>query len=633
MNDLIINSEGTVNLDKDIAPLNLSIISGTLNLGNYTANRHETGGRLAVLNNAHLKISGTNTLPANYSVHVVSNESTIEYAGAIQEIKPLNSGQSYGNLLLSGWGQKTMPENIFVAHNLDLAAGAGLRVSTGKTLYVGNRIDNAGNAANFIIENNGTLLQGESTTINTNEGGITAIKNSNPLYRLDYTLWSSPVSGQTLGDFSPETVAGRFYEYKYDFDATANANVEQYFTVAPSTVFAPATGYLIRMPNANSNVQGYNTGTEAYSFEGTFEGVPHDGTITIPTSTGSNYTAVGNPYPSPISVEDFFTVNNGVMNASSGIYFWRKRNNTAGSSYATLTLAAYTSNAGLSASAGGGAEQSSYYSGDVSTWLISQGQGFFVKNIPNLAGTITFTNAMRRPSAGINQAFFRTATSINSRLWLNLTHAQGGFSQAAIAYIDNATTGLDYGYDGQQLREGASVSLYSVAANTNLAVQARPAFTADDTVRLGFAVTAAGQYTVNLDHVDGIFAQGQNIYLKDNFLNVVTNIETAYTFASEAGTFNNRFEIVYAPQTLNNNLHQFNNEDVILFKEGNTINIDTAKDIITSVTVFDVHGRKLYSKTNVGATRVMVNGLPVQQQMLIVEINTLSGKVTKKIVF
>jgi len=84
--------------------------------------------------------------------------------------------------------------------------------------------------------------------------------------------------------------------------------------------------------------------------------------------------------------------------------------------------------------------------------------------------------------------------------------------------MDGATLDLDYGYDGRLLNNEGSARLYSKAAESNLAIQARPAFTATDVVPMGFAVTAAGQYTINLDHVDGVFSTGQVVYLKDNLL-------------------------------------------------------------------------------------------------------------------
>jgi len=310
--------------------------------------------------------------------------------------------------------QPQISGSIFFARNLILNTDAQLTILTGTTLDVEDKITVLGNG-DLTIQNNAALMQGATATQNTNVGSVTAIKNSNTIYHLDYTLWSSPTSGtQTLHDFSSETLATRYYEY-----GIVGAQ-EYYYTVPGSTTFEPAKGYLIRMPD-NDATDGYFAGTTPMPYIGNFTGTPNNGTITIPASVAANrFTAVGNPYPSPISVEAFFAANEDVLNSSSGIYFWRKKNNAAASSYATLTLAAYTSNAGFAANpvAGGGAEQAVFFpAGNEASWLISQGQGFFIKTAPAVtSGTITFTNAMRRP-APVNgtQPFFRTGATTTSR--------------------------------------------------------------------------------------------------------------------------------------------------------------------------------------------------------------------------
>ena len=527
----------------------------------------------------------------------------------------------------------TMPQGTTYCKTVEVQNGASLIVTTGNTLHVEDKVTVLGNGS-FTIENNAALIQGATVTQNTNVGNITAIKNSNTIYHLDYTLWSSPTSGtQTLHDFSSETLPTRYYEYGIA------GGQEHYIAIPGATTFTPAKGYLIRMPD-NDATPGYFAGTTPMAFTGNFTGTPNNGTVTIPASVDANmFTAVGNPYPSPISVEAFFAANEDVLNGSSGIYFWRKKNSAAASSYATLTLAAYTSNAGFSANpiAGGGAEQAVFFpAGNEASWLISQGQGFFVKTAPNPTGTtITFTNAMRRaaPASG-EQAFFRTGATTTSRYWLNLTDGLQGFSQTAVAYMANGTLGLDYGYDGRQFSDGGNATLYSLAESTRLAIQARPEFAPSDVVPMGFKVTNAGQFTISLDHMDGLFEQGQDIYLKDNLLGLYHDLgESNYTFTSEAGTINDRFEVVYTTQALGSKTPQLDPNSIIVYKQGNTININSGTAAMTGVTIYDVRGRILYSNKKINATQTAINSLQVAQEVLIVEISTVRGKVSKRIVF
>ncbi|MXN92458.1 T9SS sorting signal type C domain-containing protein [Flavobacterium sp. Sd200] len=528
----------------------------------------------------------------------------------------------------------------FSSSNLTVAPTGSVNVATGTTITVANGITNNSTLLEegFKVQNNGAVVQTNATA---NSGSFKVIKNSNPLFRLDYTMWSSPVSGQTLGSFSPQTTTGRFYEYKYDYDATLGTNVEQYFIVDPATSFTTAKGYLIRMPNSDSTPN-YNSGGATLSYEGKFTGELNNGTKTVTASVqGNRYTAVGNPYASPISVVDFFAANTNVIDATSGIYFWRKKNSSTTSSYATLTLAAYTANGASSGFTpnpvtGGGSEQGVYFQGSETNWLISQGQGFIVKTKAAPTETdIKFTNSMRRsaPTNG-NQAFLRTSAHAQpSRLWLNLSN-NNSFSQAAVAYLENGTIGIDYGYDGRQLTDNNNVVLYTLSDNINLAVQARPLFTDTDVVPVGFTVAVAGEYKLALDHSEGVFDNGQTVYIKDNTTGLTHNLTDAdYTFTAEAGTFNGRFQIVYTTQALGNQDPVLNPASVIVYKSENVLNINSATAQINAVAVYDVHGRKLYSSTNINKNDVAILGLQVSNQVIIIEISTEKGTVNKKIVY
>ena len=242
---------------------------------------------------------------------------------------------------------------------------------------------------------------------------------------------------------------------------------------------------------------------------------------------------------------------------------------------------------------------------------------------------------MRRsaPATG-DQAFFRTAQSSTSRLWLNLTSATEDFTQMAIAYVDGATTGLDYGYDGKMFGDSNTISLYTIAEDTKLAIQARPVFNASDIVPVGYKSAAAGQFTIELDHTDGVFTQGQNIYLKDNVLNTYHDLsEGNYSFATEAGTFDDRFEVVYTTEALGTTTPQLNAYSVIIYKKDNMLSVNAGTAVINSVTVFDIRGRKLASVTGVNATTTVVAGLEVANEILIIEVNTAQGRISKKIVY
>jgi len=67
-------------------------------------------------------------------------------------------------------------------------------------------------------------------------------------------------------------------------------------------------------------------------------------------------------------------------------------------------------------------------------------------------------------------------------------------------------------------------------------------------VKLGLKVVEAGNFEINIEQVDGLFAQ-QDVYIKDTYTNAIHNLkEGSYYFISQVGTFNDRFEVVYKNQ-------------------------------------------------------------------------------------
>jgi len=78
---------------------------------------------------------------------------------------------------------------------------------------------------------------------------------------------------------------------------------------------------------------------------------------------------------------------------------------------------------------------------------------------------------------------------------------------------------------------------------------------------------------------------------------------------------------------------ELQHNNVIVYKEGAVINITSGSTLIKGVTIYDTRGRKLYSQADINTTEVALTGLQIQQQVVIVEVTTIKGKVSKRIVF
>lgn len=460
--------------------------------------------------------------------------------------------------------------------------------------------------ATFTLSNNANLIQVDNA-INT--GAITVNRDSNPLKLFDYTLWSSPVSGeQTLVDFSPLTSQDPSRFYRYDTNYNTGGVNGAYSAISPpiGVKFDQGVGYLIRMPNTADEV----TPTV---YAGQFIGNPNNGRISRFlewTSPDLSYNLAGNPYPSVIDADKFITANTAKI--ESTLYFWRKTNGI-GTAYATYTKGV-----------GGTATDSS----ETPNGKIQVGQGFIVQaksrgDIPDF-----FTNEMRDVAPTSTQFFKTKQVTQKDRVWLNLTNTTGVFSQTLVAYLADATSGLDT-YDGKYIND-SPVALTSNINNAEYTIQGRPAFDASDVVALNFKTNQAGDYTIAIDHADGLFATGQEVYLVDSTNGSETNLKTSgYTFTAAAGVDNTRFSLRYQ-KTLKVDAPAFNDKSVTVYKNNGMLYVNSTVMAIANIKVFDIQGKLIAERNNVKANTATINNLKATHQVLIVQITSEDKKIVNK---
>jgi hypothetical protein len=512
------------------------------------------------------------------------------------------------------------------AQSLTVQNGVEFIIPSGANLTLTNAL-NVSSDADFIIRNNGNLLQVNNVA---NTGEIAVHRDSSPLFRQDYTMWSSPVAGQNLLNFSPGTLPNRFYIYDTANNAIANSTSG---LVNPANDFEAGKGYLIRMPNEGSAE--YNNIRETRVFDGTFIGEPHNGNVPVILSgAGSGFNLIGNPYPSPIRIADFFTANNGdPLTAADDkiegtIWIWRKKNDpTNNSSYITMNRAGiYTNN-------------NQPNTGTDPMGIIRTGQGFIVRTTALGAASTTpvqFTNAMR--STNTSNTFFRNDNDNlpeSHGMWLNLTSETGTFSQMYTGYIAGATSGFDNGIDSRFINDSQTV-LSSLVGEVECIIQGRALpFSTENTEALQLRASAAGTYTITLDHVSGLFAGDQDIYLKDNLVDAVHDLkEGPYTFATDAGTFADRFQVIYSNEVLGTDNPVANANTVVVYKQSENLHINTGKEVMAGVKIFDIRGRLVYEQKDINASETVMSNLKVENQMLIVQVTTNNNVVvTKKVLY
>lgn len=499
---------------------------------------------------------------------------------------------------------------MFEVKSITLNEGYSYTITSGNSLIVYDNIINNSNAGSFVVQNNANLFQ-LNDAASPNIGEITVIRNSSEIFRLDYTMWSSPVIGtQTLKQFSPQTVDSRFYEY--------NSSDDIYSPIDPLTsTFEPGNGYFIRSPNNHVANNGTN---DPQRWTGTFIGIPTNGEVNVALETsGQGFNLVGNPYPTVISADVLLQQN--AANIDGTIYFWRRLNDISGSGPLGSFYATYTEFGGVGSS-----------TSEDPNGFIQVGQGFLVKALNT---ELVFNSEMKVPDEFENQ-FFRYSTQNQMdkhRLWLNLTNENGLYSKLLLGYAAEASNGLDR-LDGKYIND-SPVALTSLLNNEEFTIQAKALpFSMDDFFPLGLKIVSAGEYSIAIENMDGFFAEGQLVYLEDTFTATIHNLsESAYVFSSEAGAFNNRFILRFTDEVMSVE-QPFNTNAISIFVQDNQIKINAGDQEIKALKVVDIQGRNLFFENEINATEFSINSLNKNNQILFFQIQDYNNNVIiKKLIY
>ena len=500
-----------------------------------------------------------------------------------------------------------------------------LTIGAGSSITIQNDIINNGS---IIVESDGNLIQinDEGKYIIdvplTTPSPLFTVKREANIKRLDYVYWSSPVTGQNLKTFSPRTVASRFLTYnEWDDKFTAVPNIA-------TTDFSVAIGYAIRADN-NYPVWTGTAPTSAYrDFVGVFAGIPNTGIITFPLKyqsgtiipgSGNGHNLVGNPYPSNIRLngtKGLFTQNTSVIAETA--YFWTNVNPNVpegGATYSGDNYAIFNDSGGKAAA----------NSLQIPSEIVKVGQGFIVK-ATGKNQNLVFNNAMR--NTGASEFFDRKIDQPKDRFWLRLTTPNQNFTTLLIAYVPNATNGFEYSYDAPLIGM-SSDALFSILDDYQLGIQGKQyPLNPTDVVSLGTNSYVSGDHVISLQEKEGIFANGQNIYLKDKQTNKVTNLSAgAYTFTANAGLTKGRFEIIYENDIVLGT-GTTNKDELIVYRDGTDFVVKAATKKISDIEVYDTSGR-LMVKLKPNQTEVRIAGQALINTVYVLKINQ-NGKITTR---
>jgi hypothetical protein len=535
----------------------------------------------------------------------------------------------------------TSVSGSFEACSVTVNNGFTLDIKSGTYVSIINDLT-VNSGGNLLVQNNGSLIMVNDSGVVTNNGNTQVYRTASGIRGYDYVYWSSPVFGQSIDNIYSSPSPG--YKYRWNPLATnINSPTSSGNWQTASGAMLPATGYIVRGSSsfgmAATNITSVftgkvNSGIVSPSItRGSYEGMNYPGanSVTV-TKFDDNWNLVGNPYPSSIKALDFLTYN---TNIQGFVNLWThgtapvsNTNPFYDSFIYNYTATDYITYNGTATTSG-----PSGFNG-----YIASGQGFFVSMNDGITGTetVTFKNSMRSKTYN-NSQFYRTMqseTTDKNRIWLDLIDSNNVPVRTVVGYVAEATTGLDRMYDAFK-NIANEKNIYSLSEDETLIIQGRPTpFDQNDQVPIGVTILSAGDYKIAIAAVDGLFEQGQPIFLEDKLLNIIHDLRVApYSFSTTAGKFNDRFVLRYTNTALVN--PDFGNIENSVIVAGNQaeLTIKSSIENIQEVTIYDVLGRQLFFAKEINNTNFVTSNISMSQQTLIVKIKMENGmSISRKII-
>ena len=352
----------------------------------------------------------------------------------------------------------------------------------------------------------------------------------------------------------------------------------------------------------------------------TFSGAVTTGSLNVPiVKTGTEYAKwnlVGNPYTSYIKLEDFLLANLNELDPNTVAVYGYDADATNNGSLWTIWNMAYSDNNPGS--------------------LIAPGQGFFVSSKDG-GSNVSFTPSMR--TIGSTDDFIAGRNSDNniSHFEIKMT-STNKISGTDIYFKENATLGLDIGYDAEVFEEEPSTySIFSELTegnqDLNMAIQSIGFDDVNGTtvIPLGVNLSQGLQVVISMDTSE----LNYDVYLEDTLTNSTILLNTSdYSFTADTDLIGTgRFYLRFETDTLSvvesglSNVQVFNNSDTKQIIVKGQLTEDT------SFILYDIQGREIIRKNlNTDNAINIIDASNYSKGVYLVQLTNTTGTISKKLI-
>ncbi|SDG39584.1 T9SS type A sorting domain-containing protein [Psychroflexus sediminis] len=620
----------------------INLGSGTLTIGGgYTNPRFQNSisgsGNLIKSGTGSLSLYGSQDYTGNTTVNEgvlssgsqMATSSIIINSGGRFNANANNTLQSTTTVEINSGGELRFSADQIIDN---LTVSGTLIIDSGVTLTINDVITNNGT-----IENNGNITF-KSTAANTaqygsSSGTITGTGNitierymtNNRAFRLISSAtggqsianaWQenthiTGTGGSTNGFDETETNNPSLFTFDNSLVDQSNRAGWQEVTSTTSEVISAGTPYRLYIRGDRTIDLNDNNASSATTIRAT--GAMQRGSFS-PTlsSTGGNYSFVGNPYQ---AVVDFSLVTK--TNLTDFIYVWDVNQDPNGG-YVTLDLSQDPIAPDPSSS-------------DASEF-IAPGQAFFVRNTSAGNGSITF-NETHKATGEPQVSVFNTYSNfyINSRLYKIAELQNGKMESDAIGlrFSDDYTT---LGSDEDAGKLANPGENYAIFNNGFRSIDKQGLPSNGHEVNLVIANYKESNYSLTFAMENK--PESLKVFLNDAYLSTKTELSDASTYdftvdenISES-VDQNRFNLSFEEESLSN--QNFNEANLRIYPNPvvNQLNIEVPSSVeVKVVKLYNMLGQEVKSVTSAS-----VGVSDLNSGVYLVEIQTNQGKLTEKVI-
>ncbi|AMC11333.1 hypothetical protein Lupro_08715 [Lutibacter profundi] len=453
----------------------------------------------------------------------------------------------------------------------------------------------------------------------------------------DGTNASNPVNISFVGGYNgavgPPIQIAEYWIYKYVNDLFDDYS--KWVQIGSTGTLKAGEGFLMKGTGSAAD-QNY-----------VFVGKPNNGTITLTVNDNNDY-LVGNPYPSALDANQFIADNAGSITGT--LYFWEHYGgNTHNLKDYQAGYGAYNLSGGVATTADPDVNQTAPTSPKTPARYVAVGQGFFVQgNATSGAKSIVFNNGQRafQTEDVTNSIFMKTAKStktaskitadsdMRQKFRIGFNVGGNGHRQLLLTIDDRATDGVDWGFDGE-IYDLLSNDMYWTIDSKKYVIQATNKLSLDKEIPLGIQLKEDGVVNINVDEFVNV-TENTSIYIKDNFTGETYNITNQpFEINLKAGEYEDRFVLTFQPRL--KTLEEIALEEGIHIFMNNAISEIQIKKIvdteILNISIFNYLGQEIQTwKTNLNERFISLPINNATSGMYIVQINTTTGQITKKII-